>query len=273
MIVEKNKVGSITIADVYAQQVKLGNAELDLIKAKNDLETLKSNFLYNLGLDVLDNYDFKDVQTEVDSAEIKKLNLQLETDIRSMVQQALENRADYQSLKLNLQSTYNSLTIANSGHIPSLIGTSSFNVNSQQVNTLFDNRSYYVALTLDIPIFSGFSVEDKVELAKVDIKNKQIDLNDFERDVKRNIQKNYLDIQTSEKRLEVSRQNVTAAEENRKIEEEKYELGSTTLLDVLIANSDYTNALTDFINAQFEFIKLKEQLNYLLGVLDYKKFE
>jgi outer membrane protein TolC len=73
--------------------------------------------------------------------------------------------------------------------------------------------------------------------------------------------------------LEVSRGTVTAAEENRRIEQEKYALGSGTILNVLIANSEYQNAQTIFINAQYDYITLSEQLKYLTGTLDYKKFE
>lgn len=73
--------------------------------------------------------------------------------------------------------------------------------------------------------------------------------------------------------MKSAKKNVIAAEENRKIEEEKYSLGAGTLLNVLIANADYTNAQTSYINSQFELLKLKEQLEYFLGVLDYKKYE
>jgi hypothetical protein len=40
------------MADVYATTVKLGTAELELLKSKNDYENEKSNFLFYLGLDV-----------------------------------------------------------------------------------------------------------------------------------------------------------------------------------------------------------------------------
>ena len=57
------------------------------------------------------------------------------------------------------------------------------------------------------------------------------------------------------------------------IQEERYSLGSSTLVEVLIASSDYTTAQTNLINAQFAYIQLSQQLKYLLGELDYKKYE
>ena len=55
-ITEKNKLGAVTLADVYSQQVQAGNAELALIQAKNSYETAKSNLLSYLALNVLEDY-------------------------------------------------------------------------------------------------------------------------------------------------------------------------------------------------------------------------
>jgi len=40
-VTESNKLGAVTLADVYAQQVKTGNSELNLIQAKNILRLQK----------------------------------------------------------------------------------------------------------------------------------------------------------------------------------------------------------------------------------------
>ena len=82
-----------------------------------------------------------------------------------------------------------------------------------------------------------------------------------------------MDLLAAQKGLVVSDNNVAAARENLKIEEEKYSLGSGKLLDVLIANSRYTTALSDLINAQFSYIVLSQRLKYQLGILDYKQYE
>ena len=107
----------------------------------------------------------------------------------------------------------------------------------------------------------------------VDVKNKEIELSDLERNIKRQLQQTFLDLQAAFKFLKVSESNIAFADENLKIEQERYSLGSGKLLDVLIANSNYTNALTDLINAQFVYLVLSEQLDYYVGVLDFSKYE
>jgi len=271
IIVERNKLGNVTLADVYAQQVKVGNAELELIRAQNSYETSKSEYLYYLGLDMLENFTFED--PTVNGKDLTLEMIAIDPNLNSLVEKALTNRSDLKSAKLNYQGSLNGITIAKSGHLPSLSNYYSYGTNANSAGELFKSYNTSVGLSLNIPIFSGFSVESRVQQAEVDAKNKELDVSDLERLIKKEMQKTYLDLQASEKRLEVSKKNVTAAEENRKIEQEKYQLGATMLLSVLIANSDYTTALTNYVNAQFEYVKLKEQLEYSLGILDCKKFE
>jgi len=261
------------MADVYQQQVQLGNAELEVIRANNSLETAKSNLLYYLGLDVLEDYTYSKYLTD---RELAILAEDIDTDysrLNELVMQALENRRDYQAQKLDLNSLYDNLTIARSGHLPSLVGNINFNAPANTVPEIFDSRNLSVGLNLNIPIFSGFSVDNAVQIAEVNTMNYEIELKDTERFIKQNLQKSFLDIDAAKKGLVVTEKNVKAAEENLKIEQEKYNLGAGKLLDVLIANTAYQNAQTNYINSQFFYIQKSEELQYNLGVLDYLKYE
>ena len=272
-ITERNKLGGATLADVYLQQVQAGNADLALIRAKNDLETAKSNLLYYLGLNVFQEYTYSDTLTSSESKLLQSNITESYDDLSRLAEQALENRVDYKSAKLSLQSAYNGITIARSGHLPSLTLGGGLSFSSKEISNLFDARRYGVNLNLNIPIFSGFSVSNRVQLAEVTAEDREYDLSDLERQIKRNIQKTYLDLQAADKGLNVSENNVKAAKENLKIEQEKYSLGSGKLLDVLVANTNYTTAQSDYINSEFSFIVLSQQLKYYLGTLEYQKYE
>ncbi len=271
-ITERNKLGAVTLADVYNQQVQAGNAELALIQAKNDLETARTNLLYYLGLDVLEQYEFEE-PANAEAGTSGSANDTSYQDISELVSKALSTRSDYKSAQLSLESAQNGVTIAQSGYFPRLTGSISYQLRSDAIENLNDSKNLNVSATLSIPIFSGFSTENRVEIAEVNAQNKDIELTELERNIKRNLQKNYLDLQAAEKSLSVNEKNVKAAEENRRIESEKYSLGSGTLLNVLIANSNYTIARTNYINAKFAYVVLSEQLRYYLGVLNYKQYE
>ncbi len=272
-IEERNRLGSVTKADVYQQQVQLGNAELQVIQQKNTLETAKSNLLYYLGLDVMENYKYSSVLTD---REVNILETDVDIDfntIDALVKEALQNRKDYLAQKLTLDSYYNNITMAKSGHLPRLTGNLGYNSFANSIGNIFDSHNYSAGLTLSVPIFSGFSVNNQVQSAEVDAMNYELQVHDSERLIKQNLQKSFLDLEAAKKALLVTAKNVKAAEENLKIEQEKYNLGSGKLLDVLIANTSFQNAQTNYINAQFNYIRLSDELKYNLGVLDYNQYE
>ena len=272
-IKERNKLGAATLADVYQQEVATGNAELDIIKTNNQLEVAKNNLLFFLGLDVLEEFIFSD---EISEEEMSVLNTDLSKDydkISEYVADAMNYRLDYKSSILNLESARNGVTIAEAGHWPSLTASSFYTWRGNDISKIDNSKTLSIGLTLNFPIFEGWSVTNRVQFATVDVKNMEIEVSDLERDIKRQLQTTFLDLQAAHKGLKVSESNVAFAEENLKIEQERYSLGSGKLLDVLVANSNYTTALTDLINAQYAYIVLSEQLKYYVGVLDYSKYE
>jgi outer membrane protein len=270
---ERSRLGAATLADVYQQEVARGNAELDMILTENDLQTQKKNLLFFLGVDVLENYVFADSLTAIE-LEILNSNLLADyKDLSELVDQALSQRLDYKSAQLNLQSARSSVTIAESGHWPSLFASGDYFWSGNSLSEVDKNKNLQFGLGLNIPIFYGWSVSNRVQLAEVQTKITEIEVSDLERDIKRQINTNYLNLQAAQKAVVVSEKNIAAARENLKIEEEKYALGSGKLLDVLIVNSRYTDALTSLLNSQFAYIVLSQQLRYYLGILDYKIYE
>jgi outer membrane protein len=273
-IVEKNKLGAATLADVYNQQVQEGTAELGQIQAENNLETAKSNLLYYLGIDVLTNYTFADSLTD---NEQDILNSDLSTkfgDLNDLAQSALSNRSDYKSAILDYEAAKSGVISAEGGYFPSITTyNTGYNLYANQLSDLSKSRTLSMGLSLNIPIFNGFSVDNSVQAAEVAAMNKKVDMDDLKRTVKQNLQTTYLSVLAAEKSLEVNKRDVLSTGESLRIAQEKYSLGSGTLLDVLIANSNDTTAKTSYINSEFQYIVLNAQLKFYLGELDYKSFE
>lgn len=270
-ITERNKVGSIPLADVYTQQVQLGNAQLTLIQAENTYEDALNKLLNYLALDVLDDYKLIDPYSQSSdfgkSDEKKFIN-----NLEALVSVALKNRVDFASKKIELDAADNGITIAQSGLYPSISGNYSFSTSGIKPYDLFERRIYNVGLTLNIPLFSNWNTETNIQYAKVNKLNKIEDLAALERQIKIEVKISHLNLVAAKKRLDVSTTNVTAAKENRRVNKERYNLGSGTILDVLQSNKDYTTALTESIKAKFEYKQNRDKLLNALGKLDYKKY-
>lgn len=271
-IEERNKLGSVPIADVYAQQVQLGNAQLLLIQAQNNYDKAQNALLNFLALNVLEDYELVDPLKDIAMVDTEAF-MQDFGELSSMVSEALNLRPDYKSQMETLSGREKGITIAKSGLLPRLSGSYGFRTSASDPGDLFNRRVYSLGLSLDIPIFSNWNTENQVQYAEVQYKNAQEDLMVLERTIKIEVKQGYIDLLAGKKSLEVSRENVKAAEENRRINYERYSLGSGTILDVLQSDRDYTQALSDRINAKFEFYKLRDNMLNALGKLDYENYE
>lgn len=271
-IQERNRLGSVPIADVYAQQFQTGNAELEVIKAENSVDAAKNNLINYLALDVLEEYKFESPFDTIDINNIDQYRSEF-SDIKTMVDYALKNRTDFQSQKLTLESADEGITIAKGGYWPSLSGNYFFSGSSVKINNVFKRNVWSAGLTLNIPIFSNFSTENSVQFAKVRFQNANEDLLALERQIKIEVKQGFLDFNAVTKGLEVAIKNVQSAEENRRIQYERYSLGAGTFLDVLSSDRDYQNALSQRVDAEFLFYKTRDALLNYLGKLDYKNYE
>lgn len=271
-IQEKNKLGSVPVADVYQQQVQAGNAEYLLIQAQNNYEYSKNTILNYLALDVLKDFSFE--KMEGYDSQISALSYEKEfANLNEQVKKALFQRFDFKASKLDLESAGEGITIARSGLLPKLTGSASYGTGAAEMGDLFDGNTIRAGVTLSIPIFSGWSTETQIQVAKVQELNAEENLTALERQIKIEVKQGYLDLLASKKQLEVANRKVISADENKKINNERYNLGSGTIIEVLQADKDFIQAQSDQIDALYEFYKNRDQLKKHLGELEYKKFE
>ncbi len=265
-IEETNKVGSASLADVYRQRVTTGNDELALITAQNNYEKAKTDLLLFLALDEYTGYDFDidGIQTDIDTAEFDIVNKQY-SNVDELFKQATELRSDYLASIQNLNASESNLTIARSGLYPNLYGNASYGISDKKLSSISDNRNLNMGLTVSFSIFNGFQTQNIIEQAKITKKNSEYQLDQLRRQIAVEIQKARLDLEAIEKQVNVTQTSVFSAEMDRKIAEEKYNLGAGTLLDLLIANANHTNAQSNKVNSVIGYLLAKKQMEFVLG--------
>jgi outer membrane protein len=268
-ITESNRVGALSLADVYRQQSQVAADEFSLINAQNDFDKANADLVALIGLDVSVPYTFEDPSL-LDAIRETATELTPSTfDFEALVDSAFANRPDYNSAKELLSASQSGVTIAKSGYFPIISAGAGYGLQNDELGDLARNKSLNWGINFQWNLFNGFSTSQAVETASVSMRNAEIGLVQTERDIKVQIKKAILDLEAARKQVEVTQKGVLSAKEDLRIQEERYNLGAGTLLDLLTASASYVNAEAGRINAVYSYIVSKRNLDYVIGGQNY----
>jgi len=265
-ITEANRVGSLSLADVYRQQSQVAQDELSLITAQNNYDKSRVDLVALIGLDVADEYSFVDpsLGTEISQGELEATTAQSK-DFTASSQRALSLRPDYISASEQLDAAGSGVAIARAGYLPSVSAFAGYSLSDRKISNLSDNKNMNVGLSIRWNLFDGFQTNQSLQTALASERNAEITLVQAQRSINVEIKKALLDLEAARKQYEVSQKGLISATEDRKIAEERYNLGAGTLLDLLTANAGLVNAEANKINAVYNYITAKRNMEYALG--------
>ena len=265
-ITESNRVGALSLADVYRQQSQVAVDELNLINAQNAYDKAVADLVALIGLDVGKEYRFADagISTSIDAAELASSEDMIR-NLNELTQNAMESRPDYIAAKEGYRSADWSVVSARSGYFPSISASATYNMSNDKFQDLNDNKTYSWGINLRWSIFDAFQTNQAIQSAIAQRRNSETNLVQLERNISVEVRKALLDMEAARKQVDVSIKGLKSATEDRKIAEERYNLGAGTLLDLLIANAGYINAEANNINASYNYIIAKRNLEFVVG--------
>jgi outer membrane protein len=265
-ITESNRVGALSLADVYRQQSQVAADELSVINAQNTYDQAKADLVALIGLDMTKEYQFSDatISTVIDQAEFYTTKEKYQNS-SELANRALNSRTDYLSAKENYNAAKSSVTAAWGQYLPNVSASAGYSLSNEKFGNLSDNRSISWGINLSWDIFDRFLTNQTVQSSIVTAKNSEETIKQYERSISVEIQKAILNLESAQKQVDVSQKGVKSATEDSRIAEERYNLGAGTLLDLLTANAGLVNAQANNINAVYFYITAKRNLEYVLG--------
>jgi outer membrane protein TolC len=251
--VEKLHAGSATRSDSLRSTVDYGTARINLLEAQANLASAQADLGRQVGVD----QPVRAVPDSVlpplpDTAALRGSALDAAPQVQRADAQARAARADVWS--------------ARSQYIPTLnLSLGSSRGDTIFTNALVTNEVHNWRVTLSWTLFDRFSREQQQVSANVSRDNAVAAAADTRRMVNAQLTKQIAALATAYEKIDIARANVAAATEDVRVQNERYRVGAATILDLLTSQAALTTAEKDLVQARFDYLIARAQLEALVG--------
>ena len=265
------EAGSIPITNVLSQEAELANKEILIIQAENDLKNAKAVLLSSMGMEPDINIEIseKDIPSEYSEEEIAQFRSQFVV-LEKVLPKVLSNRKDLLALEQQIRASQANLTIARANYFPTLSAYGGWSWANNEFNKFSELGRSFVGLALRVPIFENFKTNYQIELAKAQIVELETQKLQLVQNIKSQLIQAINNLDAAEKQLSATKKSVEAAEKNFQSARERYNVGSASVTDYLLANNLLVNAQINQINAIYGYYLAQKELLYTIGLLTNK---
>lgn len=246
--------GAVAKSDLLRSEVELVNAEQTLIKAENT---------YEISLVKLKNIIRYKNQDELQLIDIVKMDDEYKELIACQTI-AKEKRPEVAKLKLSIIQAEKDIKLAKADKKPTVnlsVGTNW----DKAVLPSTDNNSWSANLSASWNVFDSNVTSSKIEQAEMALEQSKMELDKQLDDIDTEVTQGYLNLKEAKKRFDTTGVAVKKAQEDFYIAKEKYKVGEGILLDVIDAQLALSTAQQNNIQAQYDYVKYKAQLENAMG--------
>jgi outer membrane protein len=252
------RAGAATMSDSLRSVIQVGNARLALLTARNNVRDASAALtrLVASHLTVTANpADTLDLPaTPVDSV---------------MLLQLAERGPAVQQAEAQFRAARAGVRVARSSYLPAV------DMTFRRSGSGFD--PYYgvgggslaysrtLSFGLNFPIFNNFAREDQIVRANVQEDVAEAQLRDARLLARQNLIQQVGALRTAEERIRIQQASVAAAQEDLRVQQQRYNLGASTLLDLLTSQTTLNNARAALIQARQDYRVARAQIEAVIG--------
>lgn len=257
-VVQKLQLGVATRSDSLRARLEVGNANLELLRNEQAFRSAKAALARQVGSEA-------PVAPAHDEALARPVPALDTVALRTWVR---ERSPDVLAAEADTRAAESAVSVSRSSYWPSLAASASTTWNGPlspfSPGADFRN-SWSLRFSLSYPIFNGFSREAGVSRAQANRDIARARLRDTRLAAEVQLTDALGALQTATASAEISEAGVVAAEEDLRVQQERYRVGASTLLEVLTSQAALAQAQTDLVRARLDVQVALAQLEALLG--------
>ncbi len=267
---QKFEVGLTAITDVYESRAGYDNARARAIVSRNQLSDARE------GLRELTGEYFEEVDALQEELPLVTPD---PNDIEAWVQQALINNPRVLTANYAVDVADANARLQRTGHFPTLrftAGYTDFTNNEFLLRddnqlpigiTSLENQDLSYGLTLRVPIYQGGFVSSRTRQARYELSATQMDLDQQQRTTVRNTRDAYRAVIAGIEQVQAFGQALRSADSALEATQAGFEVGTRTIVDVLLAEQRFYGASRDNSLARHTYILDHLRLKLAGGIL------
>ncbi len=250
------KGGGALKSDVLSLQVRLAQAQEDLVRARNN---------HLLALAALANLLGADPDAKLALAKSEGLRVEVPPVYSQGVILALERRPELKKVRQQVVSARMALDAARAEYLPRLDAQATYYWDDPQAQYSDSRTNYTYGLLLNWDLFTGLSTVKEGEKARAALGEMLAADRKTTQNIQLDVKAAYLGLAESLARLEVSRAAVAQAEEARKLVGRQYEGGAADVTRLLDAELNMNSARVRAAAAGYDTQKARADIARALG--------
>lgn len=261
-------VGINTLSDQYNQQSEVARLETVALDAKIQLESDLWQMAELLQLEPGTLPQLSPVNITPHQSDY------LELGSEALYELAFANRKDYKAQRLSQMAGKKLLASSRAGFFPQLSAFFNYNTSytsldqrtfSDQFMNIYPQR--VVGINLSIPVFNNFNTKLNVARVRLDLRNRQLELQAVERILHQETKLAYENFKGAIRRQKSTQVQLDAATEAQLAIHEKFKLSLANFVDLAQANQQLATAQSAHAQATYTHYFQEILMKYTLGLL------
>ncbi len=251
-------VGLIAITAVHEAQAAYDQSRSDLILAENTLDNAWEALF------------------EITRRKVKSLaNLAEDLALSKPQPQSIEawgNRAQQQNLSIRAAQeardiARKNIKVQQSGHYPTLDLVGSHDRSRTTSSTGSESNTSVIGLQFSLPIYAGGAVTSRTKQARFDLEAAQENLDKERRSTNRQVRDAYRRVLASISAVQALKASTISTRSALEATEAGFEVGTRTMVDVLNAQRDLYQSLSNYATVRYNYIMSGLQLKQAAGTV------
>jgi outer membrane protein len=260
--------GARPISELYQQQATTASARSSVVTAEHQVELGKIALIQTLQLDPRATYDF--AAPAMPSGPRAAQSFQLD----SLLDRAFASRVDLVAEQDRVDAAVQGTKAATSSRLPTVSLSVGYNTAynstsdlafSDQVN---QRRGGALSIGVSLPIFDRGATTAATQQAKLQEDNARLTLANQRQTIALEVRRAYLDHESTREQLAAAEAQQKAADLAVSTTQQRYQLGSSTLLELTLARAAQVQAASAVVTARNTLVFQEALMSYYTGDLD-----